>query len=165
MKILSPYDRLDAIIEGLLSYQLSTEDLEKSGLPSKEITDTQYLIRRSEYKRFQFCPIIKLKNKSFGFRRRIPILKGNFVRDKLKQIDMRLVGISYFSLFCLALIENAKSPIYPKILEFFNISYAEGSWLFIVGSLPGIIITGLTHLWLPKLKISGGKKVFLSYFC
>ena len=34
---------------------------------------------------------------------------------------MRLVGISYFSLFCLALIENAKSPIYPKILEFFNI--------------------------------------------
>ena len=75
MKILSPYDRLDAIIEGLLSYQLSTEDLEKSGLPSKEITDTQYLIRRSEYKRFQFCPIIKLKNKSFGFGRRIPILK------------------------------------------------------------------------------------------
>ena len=72
---LPPYDRLDAIIEGLLSYQLSVEDLEKSGLPSKEITDTQYLIQRSEYKRFQFCPIIKLKNKSFGFGRRIPILK------------------------------------------------------------------------------------------
>ena len=52
----------DAIIEGLLSYQLSVEDLEKSGLPSKEITDTQHLIQRSEYKRFQFCPIIKLKN-------------------------------------------------------------------------------------------------------
>ena len=82
------------------------------------------------------------------------------MKGKLSSINMRLVGISYFSLFCLALIENAKSPIYPKILEFFNISYAQGSWLFIVGSFPGIIVTGLTHLWLPKLKISGGKKFF-----
>ena len=72
---LPPYERLDFYLEGLLSHQITAEELERL-LPFKEeITKTVHLLKRSEYKRFQFCPVIKLKNKSFGFGRRVPILK------------------------------------------------------------------------------------------
>lgn len=72
---LPPYERLDFFLEGLLSHQVTAMDLENYGFDPEEITNTVNLLKRSEYKRFQFCPIVKLKNKSFGFGRRVPILK------------------------------------------------------------------------------------------
>jgi len=72
---LPPYDRLDAILEGILSYRLSSEDLIASGFEPGEVDKTYQLYKRSEYKRAQFCPIIKVKPKSFGFGYRVPICK------------------------------------------------------------------------------------------
>lgn len=72
---LPPYERLDAMLEGLLSNQYSKKDLEKSGFSTEEVELTYGLYNRSEYKRKQFCPIIKLKAKSFGFGYRMPICK------------------------------------------------------------------------------------------
>lgn len=72
---LPPYERLDAILEGLLSYRMDAEDLIHYGFSSQEVEKTHQLYTRSEYKRSQFCPIIKLKPKSFGFGYRVPICK------------------------------------------------------------------------------------------
>ncbi len=72
---LFPYPRMDAILEGLLSYLYSPQDLIKFGFDEREVYKIYRLYHQSEYKRKQFCPIIKLKNKSFGFGHRMPIAK------------------------------------------------------------------------------------------
>ena len=73
---LPPYDRLDLILEAMLSYQYSMEDIIQLGVPKEEVEKVNQLFYRSEFKRFQFCPILKLKGKSFGFGHRLPILKN-----------------------------------------------------------------------------------------
>lgn len=73
---LPPYERLDAILEGILSYKLDFKGLIELGHDEKEVSKVIQLLGRSEYKRYQFCPIIKLKSKSFGFGYRIPISKN-----------------------------------------------------------------------------------------
>ena len=72
---LPPYDRLDTILEGLLSYHLSMKKLQDLGLNRDEIIKVHDLLNKSEYKRRQFCPIVKIKSKSFGFGYRVPICK------------------------------------------------------------------------------------------
>ncbi len=72
---LFPYPRIDAILEGLLSYLYAPEDLIQFGFASEEVYKIRRLYHQSEYKRKQFCPIIKLKTKSFGFGHRMPIAK------------------------------------------------------------------------------------------
>ena len=74
---LPEYEVLDTILEGLLSYRLGTKDLIEMGLDSEEVSKVFKLYSRSEYKRKQFCPIIKIKAKSFGTGYRIPICKKN----------------------------------------------------------------------------------------
>lgn len=73
---LPPYKRLDAILEGILSYRLDAEDLVSHGHSEEEVRKVFSLYVKSEYKRKQFCPIIKTKTKSFGFGHRVPISKS-----------------------------------------------------------------------------------------
>ena len=75
---LPPYNRLDPILEALLSQRFSFEDLIKKGHNKEEVLKVFQLLRNSEYKRKQFCPIIKIKAKSFGFGYRVPISKKHF---------------------------------------------------------------------------------------
>ena len=70
---LPPYDRLDPILEALLSSRFSPADLIKRGHDKDEVVKVYSLLSKSEYKRKQFCPIIKVKPKSFGFGHRVPI--------------------------------------------------------------------------------------------
>ncbi len=72
---LPPYEILDPILEGLLSYRLGPEDLIKLKFSKKDVLSVYNLYQKSEFKRHQFCPIIKIKSKSFGFGYRIPICK------------------------------------------------------------------------------------------
>ncbi len=72
---LPPYPILDAILECLLSYRYDRSDLIEMGFEARDIDLVLKLYARSEFKRMQFCPIIKLKTKSFGFGYRIPINK------------------------------------------------------------------------------------------
>lgn len=76
---LPPYERLDAILEGILSYRYNVDDLIKLGFNQEEVYKSFTLYQRSEYKRFQFCPIIKVKSKSFGFGHRVPICKARMI--------------------------------------------------------------------------------------
>jgi NAD+ synthase (glutamine-hydrolysing) len=73
---LPPYSRLDTILEGILSYRLGKTQLMELGLPENEIIKVLELYSKSEYKRTQFCPILKVKAKSFGFGYRMPISKS-----------------------------------------------------------------------------------------
>ena len=72
---LPPYERLDPILEALLSSRFSPQDLIKRGHNKDEVLKVYQLLTKSEYKRKQFCPIIKVKPKSFGFGHRVPISK------------------------------------------------------------------------------------------
>lgn len=72
---LPAYERLDPILEGFLSYRLGKDDLKKLGFDATEVDKVHELYQRSEYKRVQFCPIIKVKAKSFGFGYRMPLTK------------------------------------------------------------------------------------------
>lgn len=72
---LPPYERLDPILEALMSSRFSTQDLIKRGHKPEEVLKVYQLFTKSEYKRKQFCPIIKVKPKSFGFGHRVPISK------------------------------------------------------------------------------------------
>ena len=74
---LPPYSRLDTILEGILSYRLGKRQLIEMGLPEKEVIKVLELYSKSEYKRSQFCPILKVKAKSFGFGYRLPISKSH----------------------------------------------------------------------------------------
>ncbi|RLA65549.1 MAG: NAD(+) synthase [Epsilonproteobacteria bacterium] len=75
---LPAYEILDGILEGLLSYRLSPKNLITLGFPREDVEKTFNLYQKVEFKRFQFCPIIKVKPKSFGFGYRIPICKERF---------------------------------------------------------------------------------------
>lgn len=72
---LLPYPMLDALLENYLSYKKSPEDMVALGYDAASAQKIFKLWQRSEYKRKQFCPIVKLKAKSFGFGYRNPILK------------------------------------------------------------------------------------------
>jgi NAD+ synthase (glutamine-hydrolysing) len=73
---LPPYPRLDPMLEGILSYRYGKKELSGLGFTGEEIMKTLNLYLKSEYKRAQFCPILKIKAKSFGFGYRIPISKN-----------------------------------------------------------------------------------------
>jgi NAD+ synthase (glutamine-hydrolysing) len=73
---LPPYERLDPILEGILSYRLGKPQLQQMGFSEAEIKKVLHLYLKSEYKRAQFCPILKIKAKSFGFGYRVPISKS-----------------------------------------------------------------------------------------
>lgn len=72
---LPAYDLLDPILEAMLSMRFSPQDLIKKGHNKDQVLKVFQLLVRSEYKRRQFCPIIKIKAKSFGFGYRVPISK------------------------------------------------------------------------------------------
>jgi NAD+ synthase (glutamine-hydrolysing) len=73
---LLPYPTLDALLECMLSYRYGFKDLINLGFEEKSIIKIMNLYQRSEYKRRQFCPILKIRPKSFGFGYRVPICKN-----------------------------------------------------------------------------------------
>jgi NAD+ synthase (glutamine-hydrolysing) len=73
---LPPYSRLDPMLEGILSYRLGKKQLCDLGFSEVEVTKVLQLYMKSEYKRAQFCPILKVKAKSFGFGYRVPMSKS-----------------------------------------------------------------------------------------
>lgn len=72
---LPPYSRLDAMLEGILSHYAGKSQLMEMGFSEEEVRKVLSLYTRTEYKRAQFCPIIKVKSKSFGFGYRMPMSK------------------------------------------------------------------------------------------
>ena len=79
---LPSYDELDQILEGLVEYELSANELEKTGFSREEIKKVEHLLYISEYKRRQSAPGVKISLRNFGRDRRYPIT--NKFRDKIE---------------------------------------------------------------------------------
>jgi NAD+ synthase (glutamine-hydrolysing) len=71
---LPPYDVLDPILEAYVERYCSAEQIaEDQGVDVGLVKSVLQLVERSEYKRQQAAPVLKVTRKSFGMGRRFPI--------------------------------------------------------------------------------------------
>ena len=70
---LLPYARLDAILRLYLGERLEATDIMAQGHDPQEVRRVIRLVVRSEYKRWQAAPGIRISNKAFGIGRRMPL--------------------------------------------------------------------------------------------
>jgi NAD+ synthetase len=70
---LPPYDQLDRVLELYVEHHLSPARIVDAGLDPAVVDQVVRLIDRSEYKRRQAAPGIKITSKAFGVGRRYPI--------------------------------------------------------------------------------------------
>jgi NAD+ synthase (glutamine-hydrolysing) len=73
---LPDYPILDGILECILSGRYDVQRIVELGGKKDTVEKVFNLYRNSEYKRYQFCPIIKIKARSFGFGYRVPLCKN-----------------------------------------------------------------------------------------
>lgn len=73
---LPPYDVLDPILEQLVEQQAGLKALLAAGHDEETVRRVMRLVDRSEYKRRQGAPGIKITPKAFGRDRRMPITNG-----------------------------------------------------------------------------------------
>jgi len=59
--------------------------------------------------------------------------------------------LSYICLFCFGLIDNARGPTYPEILNLFDLSPAMGAAFFSVSGISALVTTLFYPFWLPRL--------------
>ena len=71
---LPPYEVLDPILEAYVErYETPEQIAEANGFPLALVQQVVRLVERSEYKRQQAAPVLKVTPKSFGMGRRFPI--------------------------------------------------------------------------------------------
>jgi NAD+ synthase (glutamine-hydrolysing) len=70
---LPPYEVLDRILEAYVEGDAGREEMLAQGLPSGAVDEVMAMVDRSEYKRRQAPPGVKITPKSFGRDRRLPI--------------------------------------------------------------------------------------------
>ncbi|MFH1155802.1 MAG: NAD+ synthase [Pseudomonadota bacterium] len=73
---LPPYDTIDAVVEGYVEKHMSVDQLVASGLPREAVKHLVGRINRSEYKRYQAPPILRVTSKAFGPGRRYPMAQN-----------------------------------------------------------------------------------------
>ena len=66
-------------------------------------------------------------------------------------MNIPIIALAYFALFIMGTIDNARGPIYPEILQNFNLTPAWGSWIFTLGSLVSFFVAISVDWWLKKL--------------
>jgi NAD+ synthase (glutamine-hydrolysing) len=70
---LPPYDLLDQILEAYVERDQGREEMLAAGLPAEIVNEVVRMVDRSEYKRRQAAPGIRITPKAFGRDRRLPI--------------------------------------------------------------------------------------------
>jgi NAD+ synthetase len=71
---LPPYEVLDPILEAYVErYETPEQIALANGFPLELVQQVVHLVERSEYKRQQAAPVLKVTSKSFGMGRRFPI--------------------------------------------------------------------------------------------
>ena len=73
---LPPYDRLDAILMGLVEDELDVADLTARGFDEATVREVRARLFGAEHKRFQAPPGVKIMPRHFGRERRYPITNG-----------------------------------------------------------------------------------------
>ena len=75
---LPPYDILDQILYQYIERVQGPQEIKALGFDASLVDRILKLVNRNEYKRNQFCPIIRISPKAFGTGRRMPIV-GNYL--------------------------------------------------------------------------------------
>jgi NAD+ synthase (glutamine-hydrolysing) len=70
---LPPYELLDQILESYVERDEGREEMIAAGLPAEVVDEVVRMVDRSEYKRRQAAPGIRITPKAFGRDRRLPI--------------------------------------------------------------------------------------------
>jgi NAD+ synthase (glutamine-hydrolysing) len=71
---LPPYEVLDPILEAYVErYETTAQIVAAYGFPPAIVEHVVHLVERTEYKRQQAAPVLKVTPKSFGMGRRFPI--------------------------------------------------------------------------------------------
>jgi NAD+ synthase (glutamine-hydrolysing) len=70
---LPPYDLLDRILEAYVERDRGREEMIAAGLPAETVDEVIRLVDRSEYKRRQAAPGIRITPRAFGKDRRLPM--------------------------------------------------------------------------------------------
>jgi NAD+ synthase (glutamine-hydrolysing) len=70
---LPPYDLLDRILESYVERDEGREEMIVAGMPAETVDEVIRLVDRSEYKRRQAAPGIRITPRAFGKDRRLPI--------------------------------------------------------------------------------------------
>jgi NAD+ synthase (glutamine-hydrolysing) len=70
---LPPYELLDRILEAYVERDQGREEMVAAGMPGETVDEVIRLVDRSEYKRRQAAPGIRITPKAFGKDRRLPI--------------------------------------------------------------------------------------------
>ena len=73
---LPPYETLDAILDRYIEDDMSVDEIVTDGFDRAVVTRVVKLVDRSEYKRRQSAPGVKITVKAFGKDRRLPITNG-----------------------------------------------------------------------------------------
>lgn len=71
---LPPYDVLDPILYQYIELRRGPKEIVAGGADPALVARTLKLVNTAEYKRAQFCPIIRVSPKAFGVGRRVPIV-------------------------------------------------------------------------------------------
>lgn len=71
---LPPYALLDGILYQYIERRQGVDDIVTMGYDRDMVVRIVKMMNRNEYKRNQFCPIIRVSSKAFGVGRRIPIV-------------------------------------------------------------------------------------------
>ena len=71
---LPPYTLLDAILYQYIEMRRGPGEIKAIGFDPATVDRILKLVNTNEYKRNQFCPIIRISSKSFGVGRRVPIV-------------------------------------------------------------------------------------------
>ena len=70
---LPPYDLLDRVLEAYVERDQGRDEMVAAGLPAEVVDEVTRMVDRSEYKRRQAPPGIRITPKAFGRDRRLPI--------------------------------------------------------------------------------------------
>jgi len=71
---LPDYAELDSVLFGYIEENRDFDDLIQDGFSRELIHRTLNLVNKAEFKRYQFCPILRVSSKAFGMGRRMPLV-------------------------------------------------------------------------------------------
>ena len=75
---LPEYDILDKILYQYIERVQGPAEIKSQGFDASLVDKILSMVNKNEYKRNQFCPIIRISSKAFGVGRRVPIV-GNYL--------------------------------------------------------------------------------------
>ena len=71
---LPEYEVLDQVLYQYIEKRLGPDEIKAQGFEAALVDRTLKMVNNNEYKRNQFCPIIRISPKAFGVGRRVPIV-------------------------------------------------------------------------------------------